>query len=66
MPTPTVTWTKDGVEIFDGGRYAVHDDGSLLIRGTDKKDSAQYTCTAANVADKDSASSTVQVVGEYV
>ena len=64
VPTPTVTWTKDGQEIPSEGRYTVQDDGSLLISETNAEDNARYTCTADNVAGKDSASSTVKVVGK--
>ena len=64
-PTPTVTWAKDGQEIASGGRYAVQDDGSLLISEADEKDNARYTCIAGSVAGKDSASSTVRIVGKY-
>ena len=63
VPTPTVTWTKDGQNIPSGGRYTVQDDGSLVIREADEEDNARYTCTADSVAGKDSASSMVQVVG---
>ena len=63
VPTPTVTWTKDGQEIPSGGRYTVQDDGSLLISGPNEDDNARYTCTADSVAGKDSASSMVQIVG---
>ena len=64
VPTPTVAWTKDGQEIPSGSRYTVQDDGSLLISEADEEDNARYTCSADNVAGKDSASSTVQVVGK--
>ena len=64
VPTPTVTWSKDGQKIFSGGKYTVQDDGSLLISETDKEDTARYTCTATSVTGKDSASSVVQVVGK--
>ena len=64
VPTPTVTWTKDGQEITSGGRYKVLDDGSLLISEADEADSAGYVCTANSVAGKDSASSRVQIVGK--
>ena len=64
VPTPTVTWTKDGQEIPGGGRYKVQDDGSLLISAAAEEDNARYTCTADSVAGEDSASSTVKVVGE--
>ena len=65
VPTPTVTWTKDGQEISSGGRYTVQDDGSLLISEADEDDNARYTCTADSVAGKDSASSTVNVIGKH-
>ena len=64
VPTPTITWTKDGQEIPSGGRYKVQDNGSLVISGTYEEVGARYTCTANNVAGKDSASSTVQVLGK--
>ena len=64
VPTPTVTWTKDGQEIPSGSRYTVQDDGSLVISEADEDDNARYTCTSESVAGKDSASSTVQVVGK--
>ena len=63
VPTPTVTWTKDGQEILHGGRYTVLDDGSLLIRESNEEDTGRYTCTADSVAGKDGASSMVQIAG---
>ena len=65
VPTPTVTWTKDNQEIISGGKYNVQDDGSLLISEVDQEDNARYTCTADSSAGKDSASSTIRVVGKY-
>lgn len=64
VPTPTVTWTKDGLRIPNADRYTVQDDGSLLIAGSREGDSAKYTCTATSVAGKDSASGTVQILGK--
>ena len=64
VPTPTVTWTKDGQEIPSRDRYTVQDDGSLLISEADEEDNARYTCTADNVAGKDSASSMVKINGK--
>ena len=64
VPTPTVTWAKDDQEILSGGRYTIQDDGSLLISEANEEDNARYTCTADSVAGKDSASSTVEVIGK--
>ena len=65
VPTPTVTWTRDGQEISNGEKYKVQNDGSLVISVADENDSGQYTCTADSIAGKDSVSSTVQVKGLY-
>ena len=64
IPTPTVTWTKDGQEIPDEGRYTVENDGSLVIDGAREDDNAQYRCTAVSAAGEDSASSAVHTVGK--
>ena len=63
VPTPTVTWTKDGQDITNDGRYTVQDDGSLLISEALEEDSARYICTARNAAGKNSASSMVKIAG---
>ena len=63
VPTPTVTWTKDGQEIPSEGSYKAQDDGSLVISEAKVEDSAQYTCNANSVTGKDSKSSTVRVAG---
>ena len=63
-PKPTITWLKDVQKIRIDGKYAIQDDGSLIIRGTDKGDTARYSCTAESATGKDSASSVVEVVGE--
>ena len=64
VPTPTVTWTKDGEQITNDGRYTIQDDGSLLISEAGEEDNTRYTCTAGSVAGKGNASSTINIVGE--
>lgn len=61
VPTPTVSWTKDGQSIPSGGRYTTKSDGSLLIASSREDDSAKYTCTAISVAGEDRASSTLKI-----
>ena len=65
VPTPTVTWTKDGQVIPNGGKYKVQEDGSLVISEAGGDDNGKYTCTADSVAGKNSVSSMVQVKGLY-
>ena len=64
VPIPNVTWTKDGKKIVKEDRYSIQDDGSLLIKDSNKEDNARYTCTVESVAGKESASSTVQIIGK--
>lgn len=64
VPTPNITWTKDGQEIPKGGGYTIRGDGSLLIRDTKEEDNGRYACTSANTAGNASASSVVQIVGK--
>ena len=64
VPTPTVTWTKDGQDIPDGEKYSVRGDNSLLISEADVEDDARYTCTADSVAGQDSASTEVEIAGK--
>ena len=64
VPTPTVTWKKDGRDIPDGGKYTIQGDNSLMITKADVDDGARYTCTANSVAGQDSASTEVQIVGK--
>ena len=64
VPTPTVTWTKDGEQVPGDDRYIVQDDGSLLISEAFEEDSAQYTCFADSIIGRDSVSSKVQIVGK--
>ena len=64
IPTPTVTWTKDGMEIPSGGRYKVQEDGSLVISGSEMVDNAKFMCTAESISGKDSLSSILTVVGK--
>ena len=66
VPKPTVTWTKDGLVIPNGGKYKVQEDGSLVISEADGDDNGQYTCTADSVAGKDSKSSMVKINGKMI
>ena len=64
VPTPTVTWTKDGQHILAGGKYTIRGDNSLMISKADVEEGARYTCTADSVAGRDSVSTEVQIVGK--
>lgn len=47
FPTPSVTWTKDGQQVFNDMKHRITDEG-LLIIGVDLTDSGSYACRADN------------------
>jgi len=63
VPTPVVTWTKDGVPIVDGGRIIFAENNTLVMEHVELDDSAKYTCSAQNLFGKDEASSIVRIIG---
>lgn len=63
VPTPSVTWTKDGVKIVPGDEFYVTYEGSLVLKETDVDDSAEYTCVVKNKFGKDNTSSVVKIKG---
>ena len=65
VPTPSVTWTKDGIEITPGDNIFFTSENSLVIKQAEADDNAKYNCDVQGLTGSDSASSTVQIVGQY-
>lgn len=63
VPTPAVTWLKDGVQITEGDRFSITVDNSLVIKGSEAKESANYSCSVKNAFGKDDSSSIVKMIG---
>ena len=63
VPTPFVTWTKDGAEISDENGYSITSDNSLVFAKAASGDSGSYSCNARSFFGNDSASSTVRIIG---
>ena len=63
VPTPSVTWMKDGVPLAGGERVYFKADNSLVIKGVIT--SAKYSCSVQSVAGTSSLMSLVKVLGEY-
>lgn len=65
MPTPTITWSKDGVTIEPSEKYQLieHDDGlcELNISDCTRQDNGKYVCQADNRAGKAETTHIVQV-----
>lgn len=48
-PTPSIMWMHNEVEVeVDDERMAIMEDGSLVIKNAQDKDSGQYICVARN------------------
>lgn len=65
LPTPTITWVKDGVKIEPSDKYQQidHEDGTceLIISDPVQYDSGKYVCQAENRVDKAEISHVVQL-----
>ena len=64
VPTPSVTWTKDGLKIVPSLKYTFTSDESLVIEGQETFDSGQYTCSAKNFWGTNSKTSTAKFLGQ--
>ncbi|XP_072917938.1 peroxidasin homolog [Hemitrygon akajei] len=47
-PHPIITWTKDGVQITDSGKFLVTTEGALTIRDVGEAEQGRYECIARN------------------
>ncbi len=75
-PKPTVTWTKDGEDVFgsnSGGgrrnsdRISISDQGNLVIRDAAQSDAGEYECRAHNmVGSRSSEPANLRVFGENI
>ena len=64
VPTPVVTWEKDGVQVFLREKIDIADDNTLVIKEAQVQDSAKYTCIVENSFGKDDTSSIVKIIGK--
>ena len=64
VPTPSVTWTRDGSKIVPGLKYSFTSDESLVIEGPETVDSGEYTCSAKSFLGTKSKTSTVKFLGQ--
>ena len=62
VPTPAVTWEKDGVLLLQEETVSISGD-SLVIRGAEVEDSGKYTCRVLSLAGMDKLSSVVKIIG---
>ena len=61
VPTPVVTWEKDGKPVVGSDR--VGKDNSLVITGA--QGNAKYTCRVSSMAGEDSLLSMINLIGQY-
>ena len=61
VPTPAITWFKDGVQVSDGERISVDANGALSFKGVTKEENGVYKCRAENLATTVENSATISV-----
>ena len=64
IPTPSVTWEKDGTRIIEGDNTFISNDNSLVIKEAKIDDSAKYICSVQSKFGKDDTSSIVKLIGK--
>ncbi|XP_048833472.1 hemicentin-1 isoform X1 [Brienomyrus brachyistius] len=63
VPTPMVTWLKDGAALLvDGAQYVSLPDGTLTITEVELSDTGTFTCVASSEAGRDEAHIQLQVL----
>ena len=65
VPTPSITWTKNGVDIDSVKALSITADNSLVLKGTKIEDGGKYTCSAQSKFGKDDISSVVRIIGKF-
>ena len=63
VPTPSVTWTKDGKKVVESKKLYIGSENMLVIRGAENEDSAKYSCITENEFGRETISSTVVIKG---
>ncbi|XP_067878217.1 peroxidasin homolog isoform X1 [Heterodontus francisci] len=61
-PEPVVTWSKDGIQITESGKFHVSPEGFLSIHDVGPADQGRYECVARNSIDHSAASMVLTVV----
>ena len=65
VPTPAVTWQKDGVPVIAGGKiFLIKGNQQLIVRVAKGEDSGKYSCSVENSFGKDTLSSIVKIMGK--
>ncbi|XP_048386969.2 peroxidasin homolog isoform X1 [Stegostoma tigrinum] len=60
-PEPTVTWSKDGIQITESGKFHISPEGFLSIHDVGPADQGRYQCVARNSIDHSAASMVLTV-----
>ena len=64
VPTPAVTWDKDGLSLTSGEKIVIVNKSQLVIRAAKGEDGGKYTCSVKNKFGKQSLSSTLRILGK--
>jgi len=64
IPTPVVTWKKDGGRVTQGEILFITAENSLVIKNGNVDDSAKYTCSIQSNFGKEDTTSVVEIIGK--
>jgi hypothetical protein len=66
IPSPQVTWYRDGSAVFVGSRVFLSRDGSLSIIGVLAAEGGVYSCVASNPAGRTSKKGNLTIQGNSI
>ena len=64
-PNPIITWSKDGIQITESGKFSISGEGHLVIRDVGPDDQGRYECAARNSIGYAATSMQLNVIGRY-
>lgn len=64
-PTPTVTWTRNGIPVKRSNNVKILKKGRLRIKSFSSDDVGRYQCVASNIYGTDRATSSLNIKGMY-
>lgn len=64
IPTPVISWSRNGIVLAPNPRYTVTVDGTLIIQNIERSDFGTYRCDASNDLGKISTTAQIRINGK--
>nr|XP_020665436.1 peroxidasin homolog [Pogona vitticeps] len=65
-PPPTITWSKEGIQITESGKFHISPEGTLSVRDLGMADQGKYECVARNTFGFTSSTMQLTVLATHV